>query len=284
MKQKTNDYLNRLYISPLEKCNLNCQMCYTRKINSILSEKAILNFIDQYQVKHKLQTITFCGGEVFTLSYFSHLINRLTQKGIFIQIITNGTIDALDNFTQPNSIDLIVSIDGLKNYHDQNRGSGNFEKSIKFLKKAKKLGFHTEIFTIVTRQNYPKLDEFENNIKKILNYDIAITYHPRKPMAYLQNHPVSNILGKTEGFDFLDRAEMTNLLNNRRTFPPKEFGCYQISLMSDGKIYGCCEGTVPIGTIDNEIETLFNNLRDRLNNCPSCSQPDFVCGLKDYLI
>jgi MoaA/NifB/PqqE/SkfB family radical SAM enzyme len=155
MKQKLKDHLenvlHHLYINPLEKCNLRCKICYTRKTDPILSQEQILEFISRYKEYTQLQTVTFCGGEVFALQYFPALVNTLTEQGIFVQIITNGTIDKLDQFIKPNFVNLIVSIDGLQGYHDSNRGQGNFDKSVAFLKKAMKSGFHTEIFSIITK-------------------------------------------------------------------------------------------------------------------------------------
>lgn len=284
--------LNHLYINPLEKCNLKCKICYTRKTDPILSEEQILTFVEEYQKHHQLQTITFCGGEVFALAYFPNLVNTLVEKGIFIQIITNGTIDKLDQLTNPNFVNLIVSIDGLERYHDSNRGEGNFKKSTQFLQKAKLLGFHTEIFSIITRQNLITIDTFEKYFQEMMG-EISITYHPRKPPTYLTHHPISNIVGETNGFDFLTRDEMLTVISERNVFPPKDLGCYQIALVSDGKVFGCCEGTMPLGTMNDPIPSLFDRLKKRIEkwystntfpNCLGCSQPEFMCGIKEYLI
>lgn len=285
--------LQHLYINPLEKCNLRCKICYTRKTNPILTKDEIFAFIDRYQRVEKLSTVTFCGGEVFTLPYFPDLVNTLTAKRIFVQVITNGTIDTLDKFSDPNSVNLIVSLDGLPEYHDLNRGMGNFAKSTDFLAKAHTRGFHTEIFSIVTRQNYKELDAFEKHLNTLLGYDISVTYHPRKPPAYLTHHPVSNIVGQVQGFDFLTATEMKTLLTHKKTFPPKELGCYQIAVASDGKVYGCCEGTVALGHMHDEIGVLLEALKKRLitwestaklHHCLGCSQSDFVCGIKQFLV
>jgi hypothetical protein len=238
-----------------------------------------------------LQTITFCGGEVFTLAYFPSLINTLIEQEIFVQVITNGTIDKLDQLINPNFVNLIVSIDGLQEYHDANRGAGNFDKSINFLTKAQKLGFHTEIFSIITKQNLQRIDEFEKTLKQMLN-DISITYHPRKPPSYLLHHPVSNIFGEINGFDFLTPKEMVTVMTERNVFPPKDLGCYQIAVMSDERVYGCCEGVKPIGTMNDPIELLIEKLHERLvtwyqthssDTCLGCSQSEFMCGIKEYL-
>lgn len=296
MKKITENHLKQvlkhLYINPLERCNLRCKICYTRKTDPTLSKVEILDFIEKYEKEQTLETVTFCGGEVFVLPYFCAVVNFLTNKNIFVQIITNGTIDKLKEFNNPNLVNLIVSIDGMQKYHDLNRGEGNFDKSITFLKKAIKLGFHTEIFSIVTKQNLSQLDLFENNIKDILNKNIPITYHPRKPPEYLMHHPISNIKGEVDNFDFLSAEELIMLMKNKNTFPPKNLGCYQIAVASDGKIYGCCEGTIPLGNINDSVDLLIEKMKERLesweksvslHNCLGCSSPDFVCGIKSFL-
>jgi len=115
-----------------------------------------------------------------------------------------------------------------------------------------------------------------------------ITYHPRKPMAYLQAHPQSNRIGTTEGFSFLTPAQIDELAKTREIFPPKTFGCFQISLMADGNVYGCCEGIRPLGTIHDDIKQLINTLEQRIQednqkfsekNC-GCCEIQFKCGMK----
>lgn len=276
-----DNVLHHLYINPLEKCNLACKICYTKKTAPVLTEKEIIDFVARYNKEIEVKVITFCGGEVFTLSYFPHLVNTLTKKGIFVQIITNGTVDKLDQFGDPNKVNLMVSLDGVEDYHDTNRGVGNFQKSTAFLSKAQKMGFHTEIFSIVTKQNLKCIDTFGAYIKKRFE-NIDITYHPRKPMSYLNIHPVSKIVGEIEGFDFLSEKELWKLILTKKTFPPKELGCYQISLVSDGTVYGCCEGFEALGKIDDPIPQLINKLKSKIKGpCLGCSQPGFLCGLKD---
>ena len=238
-----------------------------------------MDFVNRYQKAYELKIITFCGGEVFALPYFPHLVNTLTSRGIFVQTITNGTIDLLEKLSHPNLNNLIVSIDGLEQYHDSNRGAGNFKKSIDFLKKAQKRGFHTEIFSIVTKQNYAQIDLFELYLKKEIG-KIDVTYHPRKPPSYLTHHPISNIEGEVKGFDYLEKKELISLMNTKTVFPPKELGCYQVALASSGVIYGCCEGYRPIGKMTDEIADLFLALKKRIGGpCLGCSQTEFMCGI-----
>lgn len=292
IKDHFEQVLPHLYINPLEKCNLKCKICYTKKTSPILSNDKILDFVSRYQQVQKVETITFCGGEVFALAVFPDLINALTDRGIFIQVITNGTIDRLDRIKTPNAVNLIVSLDGLEKDHDNNRGEGNFRKSITFMKKAWSLGFHLHVFSIVTHQNLPKLDEFESGLATELGFKPEVTYHPRKPPSYLNHHPISNIFGEIDGFEFLTKKEMLQVMRTHNVFPPPQLGCYQIALTSDGKVYGCCEGVTPLGRIEDEAGSLIEALRARVEawsqtnssiSCLGCSQHEFMCGIKQYV-
>jgi len=234
-----------------------------------------------------LETVTFCGGEIFLLPYMPHLINTLTEEGLFVQLITNGSIDKLDKLNNPNAINCIVSIDGCREYHDKNRGKGMFDTSIAFLKHAQKIGCHTEIFSISTRENIAEIDAFEGAILKKLGNTVAITYHPRKPMTYLSAHPTANRVGETKGFGFLSDNEISQLMNKKKTFPPKTLGCFQVALMSDKNVYGCCEGITPLGTISDDPKKLIHLLTKRINGwekqnknsrCLGCVEPGFMCG------
>jgi MoaA/NifB/PqqE/SkfB family radical SAM enzyme len=284
--------LHHLYINPLEKCNLKCKICYTRKTSPILPSETILDFVRRYQETQAVQTITFCGGEVFALTSFPQLLNQLNEQGIFTQTITNGTLDQLDKLQFPHLNNLIVSLDGVEEYHDANRGVGNFQKSLSFMKKAHRLGFNLDVFSIVTHQNLEHIDEFEASLKKELGFLPEITFHPRKPPTYLNHHPISNVFGEVQGFDFLTKEEMIELMKTRTVFPPPRLGCYQIAVMSDGKVFGCCEGVTPIGRIEDQPAELIQKLRERVaiwettdddDHCLGCSQADFVCGIKEYL-
>ena len=42
-------FLENIYISPLELCNLSCLYCYTKKPKTILSNQQILDFVKNYQ-------------------------------------------------------------------------------------------------------------------------------------------------------------------------------------------------------------------------------------------
>lgn len=246
--------LENIYISPLELCNLNCRYCYTQKTKFILTNSQILSFIRRYQKQINLKSIIFCGGEVFALKNFPSLVNKLNSLGIFISIITNGTIDKLEKIKDPKNCQLIVSFDGPKSVHDTNRGIGNFQKSKNFIIHAQKLGFHVEIFFLITKDSYAYRDSF--NISNITK-------------TYLTDRKGS-----------LNAKQVINIRQNYPAYPPKNFACSMLSLQSDGKFYGCCESQKSIGSLSDSVKTITNNYLNIISKNPLCSDPDYFCNLK----
>ncbi len=256
--------LENIYISPLELCNLNCQICYTNKTKHILTNEQILNFVSAYSSylntnQLNLKSILFCGGEVFTLPTFIPLINTLLYKNIFISIITNGTIDHLDQITDPKNCQLLVSFDGPKAIHDANRGRGNFQKSVNFVKHARTLGFPVEIMYLVTPQSYEFIDTF--SIENVKNNFITV-----KTKFYTDKHPLA-VDTQSPG---LTKEQILNIKRNYKTIPAKDFGCFQLSLQSNGKIYGCCETPRPIGLMTDNPQVYVDAFTQSLNPCLSC--------------
>lgn len=283
-----------IYISPLEICNLNCIYCYTKKVKNVLLNEQILNFVRRYNIylhslNRKLKSITFCGGEVFILPDFLNLINYLSDQDIFISIITNGTIDRLKEIKNPNNFQLLVSLDGTKEVHDNNRGIGNFDKTIEFIKHGLKLGFHLEIMFLVTPDSYEFINSYENYLAEIIGKEVLINFITQKSKPFTNGHP----LAKEKSIKSLTKDQVLNIKKNYRTIPTKKFGCSQISLQSNGLIYGCCESPTSIAKItddpkiivDNFLKTLnkCNNCKVFKNICSGCSDPDFLCGYKTEL-
>lgn len=257
--------LENIYISPLELCNLSCLYCYTKKPKTIITNQQILDFVTNYNEAlanlkfenlpaSQLKSIIFCGGEVFTLPNFTDLVNKLLEQNIFITIITNGTIDKLDEISQPQNCQLIVSFDGPQKIHDQNRGTGNFTKSKNFVKKALKLGFPVEIFYLITKDSYPYKD-------KLNIFDQHKTY-------------------LTDRLGSLSREQVSKIRNNYPCYPPKDFGCNIFSLQSNGKFYSCCETTRSIGDLTDPLEKVLQKYLDLINKFPKCADPKYFCGLK----
>jgi len=283
-----NSALENIYISPLETCNLDCRLCYTNKSKNVLTNQQILSFIKRYQ-KYliegdlSLKSVLFCGGEVFTLKNFPHLVNQLQSMGIFISIITNGTIDRLKTIKDPKNCQLLVSLDGPREIHDHNRGTGNFDKSVKFVSSAMEKGFPVGIIYLVTPKSYPYIDSLYGQIGISAH---SFSFITQKTYFFTANHPLSN---QKNTKPTLTSQRIINIKKNYPSIPPKNFGCFQLSLQSDGQIYGCCESPYPLAKMSDRISVIIKKFRSSLVPCQKCGQclgccaPDFLCGYKNEL-
>ena len=286
--------LENIYISPLESCNLACKYCYTKKTSNTLSNQQIFKFIDQYNLylrnfadtifssiqratdigrlekmrikKLKTKSVILCGGEVFSLPDFPKLVNELIQKDIFVTIITNGTIDRLDEIEKPSNCQILVSLDGPKEIHDQNRGTGNFEKSIQYIKHAQILGFPVGIMLLITKDSYPFRDSFLPSLYKLYNFK-------NLELIYLTDRKMS-----------LTPDQCLDIKIHYPTFPAKNFGCFQLSLQSDSNITGCCESNISLGKITDNPKIYIDNFIKSLSlcikcqKCDGCTDTSYLCG------
>jgi len=281
-QKQINFALENIYISPLEGCNLNCRLCYTKKTANMLGNQNILDFINRYKKAVNLKSILFCGGEVFTLKNFSELINELSEQKIFISLITNGTIDKLKEIKDPQNCQLLVSLDGPKEIHGKNRGKRNFQKTIGFIKKALNLGFPVEIMFLITPESYSYRNSFPQSVNSLINNSVKVSYITQKTFFYTQNHPLAN----NQNISGLTAQQIIDIKKNYPSIPPKNFGCFQLSLQSNGLLYSCCESPALIGKSVDPIEKIIKNFKKSLNDCQKCSnkncsgccQSNFLCG------
>jgi len=282
-KIELQNALENIYISPLELCNLSCRYCYTKKTKNILSNNDILSFVERYKKVVPLKSILFCGGEVFTKEEFPKLLNILNKQNIFTTIITNGTIDHLKKIKNPANCQLLVSLDGPEKTHDFNRGPGNFKKTVRFIKKALSAGFFVEIMFLINKKSYPYRKTFEKYIADKIGRPVPLNYMTQKTKFYTVDHPLSN---NKDISGALNKKQILDIKKNFRSLPDKHFGCFQLSLQSDGKIYGCCESPIALANKDESVKKIISKFKKSLSYCRTCSEktchgccaPDFICG------
>jgi len=129
----TNPIVINFYLTEL--CNLNCKMCFLKQIDS---EKKLMGFNIIKKVTKELIYLrpryNFTGGEPFLHPEIEKLITHIKSKGLYLSIVTNGTL--IKNFAEiivRSGVDkLAISIDGRPEKHDLIRRSpGAFSKTLK---------------------------------------------------------------------------------------------------------------------------------------------------------
>lgn len=166
-----SNLLSSVKIKLTSKCNLRCQMCkyWKTKTEVALSTEQWLHVIDQL-ADMGCRKIHFSGGEVFLRNDFLDLVERGCERGLKINMTTNGTLLNKDRLkrlikARPNSISL--SLDGPRaSVHDQIRGlPGSFQRTTKAIKRIRKYGQRygripkIRINFVLMRTNYRRAPE-----------------------------------------------------------------------------------------------------------------------------
>jgi uncharacterized protein len=152
-----------LTINPTLNCNFACSYCFevskSSKYMSDEVENELISFINKNK-NYKSLYITWFGGEPLLAIDRIESITKKVQKlpiNYNSKIITNGynlTIDVINKLKDLNINSIQITIDGLKDYHDNRRylhsKKGTFEKIVHNIDLLKKL---IPDFNVVIRVN-----------------------------------------------------------------------------------------------------------------------------------
>lgn len=157
----------------LEACNLRCKMCYEWGESGCYKGKTEYNTLDVNIVK---DIITKCapakpyyelfGGEPLLYPHIFEVIDHIHANGSKVDMATNGTLleTYAHQLVESGITRIWVSIDGLEEANDLQRGKGTYKKAIAGIKKILELRSGTTpkigITTIVTPTNAHTIEEF----------------------------------------------------------------------------------------------------------------------------
>lgn len=149
-------------------CNLNCKHClrqkYDKPLNELSNELTIQLFKDyiQFHKNHNHPfSMTFSGGNPLIKPCFKELMyisKEAKDDGILNYTNILGNTDTLNDdmlkcFKDCELDSFFVSMDGLKDTHDLQRGVGNFEKNIKWIPELLKNNIEVKIKYTLTKMN-----------------------------------------------------------------------------------------------------------------------------------
>ena len=150
------------WFSLTEECDLRCKYCFadsSKPVESELSTAEALHIIDNI-AEAGTQAIVFGGGEPTLRKDLSEIVQH-SSRYMSVAINTNG--QALDRYyierlAQAGLSQIKISVDGLQDTHDWNRGKGSFEKAIEGLKAGKVAGIPRVIMiATVSQRNYKEV-------------------------------------------------------------------------------------------------------------------------------
>jgi len=157
---------NKLWIAVTNTCNLRCRHCLVKagvSFKTELSTKKIYQIIKE-AVNLGVKRIAFTGGEPLLRSDIISIIKYASSFGIRTYLETNGALltNNLINKLKTAGLEVLnLSLDGpTPKIHDKFRGKkGLFEKVIKSIYQAVKIGLDVRVYYTVTTQNIYNVEE-----------------------------------------------------------------------------------------------------------------------------
>ena len=159
------------------RCNLDCIYCFTNAHKSKdedMDTEKVFKIVDELK-KAGTILITLTGGEVGLRNDLEPIINYIKDKGMMVEVLTNG-IKFKKNLEAMKKVDyLAISIDGDEANHNKNRGKGAFIKAIRAVDLATQNGIHTRIHACFTNHNKDAMPELERIADK---YNVRVNVAP----------------------------------------------------------------------------------------------------------
>ena len=254
-------------------CNMRCMHCGSscaQPLPGELSTEEAMKLIDQL-ADLKMKWITLSGGEPLTRKDLPILIRSLKEKGIIVNIITNGWLlkDRAKELHQSGVSTVAVSIDGPREVHNMVRMKGSYERSEEGIRKLKKYGITVGAVTTITQKNIGLLRELREDLIRIGvdSWQVQIGL----PMGNLKKHD-DWVIKPEQVDDIIDFCYETMKQGKIRIYPADCIGYYnqkevevrKVSYKSENVLWdGCNAGIRGFGILHNGDILGCTSIRDR---------------------
>lgn len=162
------------------RCNLRCKYCFVidenipkEILNAEYSIEQLRAIIDQFYALGT-RMIFMLGGEPLVHPDIGAIIDYIVEKGIYLHVITNGTLIEKRLAELRKAHVLCVSLDGPADVNDPMRGHRTFERAVKGIKASVAAGIPTRIHAVLTRFNLHRMRELAQ-ISKDLGAPLSIS-------------------------------------------------------------------------------------------------------------
>ncbi|MBI5556031.1 MAG: selenobiotic family peptide radical SAM maturase [Deltaproteobacteria bacterium] len=140
-------------------CDLHCRHCYDRSDRVALSLDKGIRILDDLRGfcrEHHVQgQVSFSGGNPLLYPYFSELYRAAVERNLMVAILGNPasrvTMAGIISIARPEFYQ--VSLEGLQPHNDYIRGTGHFDRVMRFLELLKELGVYSMVMLTLTRDN-----------------------------------------------------------------------------------------------------------------------------------
>lgn len=280
-------------ISVTNRCPARCSYCnIPNRQQREMSTDEIIGLFDELKALGT-QRIALWGGEPLVRDDIGYLIDYAKKEcGFFVSIDTNGYL-VPDKIDQLSSLDVIViSFDGPREVHDENREPGSYDKVMAALRVACQ-GHNVFTITVLTNKNIAHIDFILETAREIgFATTFQLPHHTKclasedEQLLLSENEEYRGAIRhllkrKREGYPIVSSYQyLNNLLrwgDYRNYVSPQKKGvtCWAGKLYcnvdTDGSVYPC-SGTIGMMPAKNFLETGFKAAFDGIAEpaCKSC--------------
>lgn len=234
----------QIYLLITDNCNLNCQMCIRGKQTG---ENINFNKLKEIISSGRLNNhdVVITGGEPTLHNQFVDIVNCISNVAATVTVTTNGTTDYyLDGNYNLHNVHFQISLDGTSDVHDNIRGEGSFDKTIKTINRLDEKGYNYSVATVVSRNNKENMFELNRLLLKFKNKKFwKISYE--MPFG---NSDINNIMTSSEWNKFVDDIIKVSQfkLKIKKIFPfdlyQKKYILTQNTFNEHNRVYNCGSG------------------------------------------
>jgi len=213
---KRKDYRDDIIYSPIRiyyevtlSCNLHCRFCFndSGKLRpSELTTQEILISLEKLREDNVLD-VKFTGGELICRPDWYEILKKAKELGFATSVNTNGCFntETAEKLVSLNLEQITISLDGIKEHHEENRGTGSFDKTMTSLKKLHDLGATLRINTLLSRLTLNDLEPF---LEKHSQYITEINFFPIRFIGRGVNLESKYSITMDDFYQFNKRAEV----------------------------------------------------------------------------
>ena len=259
-KHENQKSLKRIYLYITFECNQQCQYCWIHNNVSDSISTMPISLIDKViseAVLLGLESVKITGGEPFTNPNLAMIVNLILEKGLNLDIETNGTLinkEWIKSINNKENLFLKISLDAaIADIHDNLARSSVFKKTLESMGLLSEYGIKYGVVTVLNHLNFQYLEDIIKFVSDLgaLTHRIILNIQPigrgknveELKLNLSENVEVINRFYKLKAYN--DKIELGTL---HTTLPPAFIPLDNFNFNSCNWGIGLC-GIMPNGDV-----------------------------------
>lgn len=160
---KNKSRLDSIELEFSSACNLKCRHCFA-SLSGRNMQPGIIGKILKGAAELDIINLVLSGGEPLLNPLFADTLQKAHEMNLKIIVMTNGAdvADETAKIMAENKVaETVVSLDFFKQHHDEIRGEGSFDKTIKGIRTFKKYGLSVYVTAVACDKSVPFIEDFK---------------------------------------------------------------------------------------------------------------------------